>query len=168
MRNNYYNGNGVATPRNIDNTYANMNRSEALERAKTDRNLEDLRTKNYTGWILKNTFATDIPFAKKGTAQILQRAYELTGIKLEISSALGTNGNGKDTKSPHYKDNGYASHHNAENPKLDISYSSISGTGMNGYDFAKKLYDTGLFNWVYVEGDHLDVQIHPDVYKKYA
>ena len=149
----------------IDYKYADMYRSAALELAAKDPNLEDLRTKQYSGWLLKNTFATDIPFAKKGTAKILQKVYEMTGIKLEISSALGTNGNG--SGSPHQKNNGYSSHHNAENPKLDISYSSI-GNSMSGEDFAAKLRSTGLFNWILVEGDHLDVQIHPDAYAKYA
>ena len=149
----------------INYLYKNMSRSQALSAAKRDNNLEDLREKKYTGWKLKQTFGTDIPFAKKGTSDILQKVYEITGIKLEISSALGTNGNG--SGSPH-KGMGYASHHNAENPKLDISYSSIAGKNMDGYKFADILWNTGLFSWIYVEGDHLDVQIDPDAYSKYA
>ena len=149
----------------INYKYKNMSRSDALAAAKKDNNLEDLSTKNNSGWVLKHTFATDIPYAKKGTATILQKVYEMTGIRMEISSALGTKGSG--SGSPH-KGMGYSSHHNAENPKLDISYSSIAGKNMDGYKFADILWNTGLFNWIYVEGDHLDVQIDPDAYSKYA
>ena len=154
----------------VDHSYVSLTRSQALAKAKNDSNLEDLSSKNNSGWQLKNTFATDIPFAKKGTAKILQKASEMTGIKLYVSSALGTAGSGKG--SPHQTGNGYASHHNAENPKLDISYTTTSGAsaikGMSPEQFKEKLRATGLFSWILVEGDHLDVQIDPAAYKKYA
>ncbi len=154
----------------VDHSYVSLTKSQALAKAKNDSNLEDLSSKNNSGWQLKNTFETDIPFAKKGTAKILQKAYDMTGIKLYVSSALGTAGSGNG--SPHKTGNGYASHHNAENPKLDISYTTTSGAsaikGMSPEQFKEKLRATGLFSWILVEGDHLDVQIDPAAYKEYA
>ncbi len=137
----------------INHSYINLTKSAAYSKAKTDSNLEEL--KGGRNWsISEPSFRTDIPFAKKGTAAILDKVAAITGENLVITSALGTGEAGN----PHVK-NGYASHHNAENPKLDIR---ING---NAQTFAQKLRNTGYFSRVSVESDHLDVQIDPDKFK---
>ncbi len=134
---------------NIDNSYTNLSLSAARQKALTDTNLEEL--KGGQNWqIAEASFRTDIPFAKKGTGEILEKVAQEIGETLVITSALGTGEAGN----PHQK-GGYASHHNAENPKLDIR---ITG---NAQELAQKLRDTGYFSRVSVESDHLDVQIDP-------
>lgn len=135
---------------NINNSYLNLSKSAAYQKAKTDSNLEELSSGNR--WqISKGSFVTDIPFAKKGTAAILDKVTDMIGENLTITSALGT-GEGAN---PHQK-GGYSSHHNAENPKLDIST-----RGKNANLLAQKLKDTGYFTRVSIESTHLDVQIDP-------
>lgn len=137
----------------VNNSYLNLTKSAAFAKAKTDSNLEQL--KGGRNWsISEASFRTDIPFAKKGTAAILDKVAAMTGENLVITSALGTG----EANNPHQK-SGYASHHNAENPKLDIR---ING---NAQAFAQKLKNTGYFSRVSVESDHLDVQIDPDKFK---
>lgn len=138
---------------NINNGYLNLTKSAAFAKAKTDSNLEQL-TGGRNWSISEASFRTDIPFAKKGTGAILDKVAALTGENLVITSALGTG----EANNPHQK-SGYASHHNAENPKLDIR---ING---NAQTFAQKLRDTGYFSRVSVESDHLDVQIDPAKFK---
>lgn len=142
-----------STSGSINHSYINLSQKEAFEKAKTDSNLEQLC--GGTNWsISEGSFVTDIPFAKKGTAAILDKVTSLIGEKLVITSALGTGEAGN----PHVK-NGYASHHNAENPKLDIR---LNGDGKS---LAKKLKATGYFSRVSLERDHLDVQIDPSKYQ---
>ena len=62
-------------------------------------------------------------------------------------------------KTPHKVTNNYCTHHNAENPKLDIK------TNGHAAKLRKKLIATGLFSRVSVEPDHLDIQIKAEVYK---
>ena len=141
------------TSGNIDNTYLSLSKEKAFEKARKDSNLEELKGgKNWE--ISEASFKTDIPFAKKGTGKILDKVSDLIGEKLVITSALGTGEAGN----PHQK-GGYASHHNAVNPKLDIR---ISG---NGQQLAQKLKETGYFSRVSLESDHLDVQINPEKFK---
>ncbi len=143
------------TSGNIDNSYLHLSRSAAFQRALSDSNLE--RLSGGTNWeIAESSFITDIPFAKKGTSAVLDKVGSMIGEKLVITSALGTGEAGN----PH-QTGGYASHHNAENPKLDIR---ISG---NGQELAQKLRSTGYFSRVSVESDHLDVQIDPDKFKSF-
>lgn len=154
----------------VNHDYTTLSRSQAEAKAKKDSNLEDLRetSKQYNGWQLKaNSFNHDITFAKSGTGRILQKASEMTGMKFIITSALGT-GEGK---TPHKIGNGYASHHNAENPKLDISLTVYDKNGkaveMDAKEMANKLWATGLFSHILEEPatHHLDVQINPEVLK---
>lgn len=143
------------TKGSINNEYSNLSKSEAYKKALNDTNLEKL-TGGRNWSIAESSFITDIPFAKKGTGAILEKVASLIGENLVITSALGTGENGN----PHVK-GGYASHHNAENPKLDIR---ING---NGKELAQKLKNTGYFTRVSTESDHLDVQIDPDKFKDF-
>lgn len=138
---------------NIDNSYTKLNQAQATQKARKDSNLEELR--GGKNWKVANTFHTDIPFAKKGTSAILQKVAQEIGEDLVITSALGTG----EAKNPHKK-GGYASHHNAENPKLDIA------TNGHGTALAQKLRNTGYFSRVSLESDHLDVQIDINKFKK--
>ena len=142
----------IVSSKNVNNTYSKLSKSEAYKKALKDKNLEKLS--NGKNWeISEASFITDIPFAKKGTGVILDKVANMLGHKLTITSALGT-GEGN---SPHQK-SGYVSHHNAENPKLDIR---IVG---NREEFVRKLKSTGYFSHVYVDKNHkthVDVQIDP-------
>ncbi len=139
----------------IDNSYILLSQKQAEEKAKNDSNLELLKGgKNWS--VLEKSFLTDIPYAKKGTGAILDKVANMIGEELIITSALGTGEAGN----PHQK-SGYASHHNAENPKLDIR------TTGNGNKLAEKLRSTGYFSRVSVEKDHLDVQIDSSKYKDF-
>ena len=137
----------------VDNSYANLSKTQAERKAQNDNRLE--RLDGGKGWSLASTFETDIPFAKRGTAKILDKVASLVGENLVITSALGTAGTSSQ-RTPH-KIGGYASHHNAENPKLDIDITSRS----HGEKLAQKLRETGYFNHISIESDHLDVQIDP-------
>ena len=140
---------------NVDNSYLTLTKSAAYQKALSDTNLEKLSGgKNWE--VAESSFITDIPFAKKGTGAILDKVGGLIGEKLVITSALGTG----EANNPHAK-GGYASHHNAENPKLDIR---ING---NGQELAQKLRNTGYFSRVSIESDHLDVQIDPEKFKSF-
>lgn len=139
----------------IDNSYLHLSQKQAEEKAKKDSNLELL--KGGKNWSVSNkSFVTDIPYAKKGTGAILDKVATMIGEKLVITSALGTGESGN----PHQK-SGYESHHNAENPKLDIR---IRG---NGKELANKLKSTGYFSRVSTEKDHLDVQIDITKFKDF-
>lgn len=141
----------------IDNSYVSLTKTQAAQKASEDKNLERLNGgKNWS--IAQNSFITDIPYAKKGTGAILDKVSEmLGGENLVITSALATGEAGN----PHKK-SGYDSHHNAENPKLDIR---LNG---NAYDMAARLRSTGYFSRVDVEKDHLDVQIDPAKYERFS
>ena len=142
----------------VDNSYASLSKTEAEKKAQNDSRLEKLN--GGANWDLASTFETDIPYAKQGTSEILSKVSSMVGEKLTITSALGTKGaSGK--ASPH-KIGGYASHHNAENPKLDINITSVS----HGEKLAQKLHETGYFSHIAIESDHLDVQIDPSKYEK--
>ncbi|MBR6127938.1 hypothetical protein IKQ21_09665 [bacterium] len=152
----------------VNHKYVNKSKAQAEAMAKKDENLEDLRvtSKNYDGWKLNpGTFNHDITFAKKGVSAVLQKASEMTGYKFIINSALGT-GEGV---SPHVVGTGYTSHHNAENPKLDISLTVYDKNGntkkLNAHEMARILWNTGLFCHILEEPktNHLDVQIDPAV-----
>ena len=139
---------------NINHSYLGLSKASAYQKAKSDSNLEEL--KGGSRWQISSaSFRTDIPFAKKGTGAILDKVAAAIGEELIITSALGTGEAGN----PHQK-GGYASHHNAENPKLDIST-----RGKNASVLAQKLKDTGYFSRVSIESDHLDVQIDPSKFK---
>ncbi len=139
----------------VNNGYSTLSQSAAYQKALSDTNLERLSGgKNWE--VAESSFITDIPFAKKGTGAILDKVGSIIGEKLVITSALGTG----EANNPHAK-GGYASHHNAENPKLDIR---ING---NGQELAQKLRNTGYFSRVSIESDHLDVQIDPEKFKSF-
>lgn len=141
----------------VDTSYSKMNRTKAINRAKNDTRLEEL--KGGKGWSISNdSFITDIPFAKKCTGKILSIVSDIIGEHITVTSALGTGGS-KGRKTPHKVSNNYCTHHNAENPKLDIK------TNGHAAKLRKKLIATGLFSRVSVEPDHLDIQIKAEVYK---
>lgn len=143
-----------------NHAYANLTRSEALNKAQNDSNLEKLTGGN--GWsVSSSSFSNDIPYARKGTGTILSKVSNMIGENLTITSALGTK------NSPHAKGNGYASHYNSSNPKLDI------GGGLSpskAYSLKTKLLNTGYFSRVEVETHgntaHLDVQIKDSAFQK--
>lgn len=140
---------------NINNNYANLSKSAAYQKALNDSNLENLSSGGNRWQISTASFRTDIPFAKKGTGKILDKVASNIGCDLVVTSALGTGQAGN----PHQR-GGYVSHHNADNPKLDLKIPS----GMSSSSFAKKLKNTGYFSHVLNEGDHIDVQIDPEKY----
>ena len=140
----------------VDTSYSKMNRNDALKRAEKDKRLEKLDRGD--GWsISKDSFITDIPYAKKFTGKILSIVSSLINEHITVTSALGTAGI-KGKKTPHKISQNYCTHHNAENPKLDIR------TRGNANKLRKKLIATGFFCRVSVEPDHLDVQIKPEIY----
>ena len=150
--------NRKSTPQGtIKNDYIDLNVAQAEKKARTDENLENLQelSKGKKWSISAGSFKTDIPYAKKGTAEILDKVTEMIGEEIVITSALATG----HPKNPHKK-SGYDSHHNSENPKLDIR------TRGNSANLAEKLRKTGYFSWIYPEGDHLDVQIDPKKYNE--
>ena len=141
-------------------SFASMTRSEALEAARNNPNLEHLS--GGTGWSISSaSFTNDIPYARKGTSDILARVSKQIGEDLVITSALGTK------NSPHAKTSSSESHYNEENPKLDIG-GGLSHT--QAESLRSKLLNTGYFSRVEVEkhGDtaHLDVQIKDSAFKK--
>lgn len=141
-------------------SYASMSREAALKAASADPNLEKLT--GGTGWSVSDgSFIYDIPYAKKGTGAVLEKAASLIGESLVVTSALGT----KD--SPHVKNSGSVSHYNSNNPKLDL------GGGLTpdqANSLKTKLDSTGLFSRITVESDgataHLDVQIADSAFEK--
>ena len=143
-----------------DNSYASMSRAAALEAASKDPNLEKLT--GGTGWsVSDSSFVNDIPYAKKGTGAVLEKAATLTGETLVVTSALGTE------TSPHAKGNSSESHYNSANPKLDLG----GGLSLSQAEQLKvKLEGTGLFSRVVVESDgdtaHLDIQIADSAFEK--
>ena len=133
-------------------SYSTLSISDAIKKADNDKNLEKLTSGK--GWYVdKNSFKTDIPYAKKGMSDFLTKVCKETGLTLRITSALGTGTAGN----PHVK-GGYASHHNADNPKLDFGKTD----GVSLATMASKLKATGYFSRVENEGDHLDVQVKPE------
>ena len=150
-------GNNIVNlQKKVDISYSKMTRTQALKRAKNDSRLEKLSGGN--GWsIAEKCFITDIPYARKHTGEILSFVSSLIGENIVVTSALGTAGTNK-TRTPHKISQSYCTHHNAENPKLDIK------TNGNSYGLRKKLIATGLFSRVSVEPDHLDIQIKNEVY----
>ena len=151
------NKNSNKTDKKVDNSYSKMNREKALKKAKKDSRLEELS--GGKGWSISlDSFVTDIPYAKKFTGKILSIVSEIIGEHITVTSALGTAGN-KGIKTPHKITGNYCTHHNAENPKLDIR------TNGHAAKLRKKLISTGLFSRVSIEPDHLDIQIKAEVYK---
>lgn len=139
-----------------NNKYLHYTTTKAAENAaKNDPNLEKLENVAGKVEIVSSSFITDIPYAKKGTTKILRKVSELIGEQLYITSALGTG----HPENPHGK-SGYESHHNADNPKLDIRVPN----GYTPQEFADKLDKTGYFSHVLVHGTHIDVQIDIDKY----
>ena len=137
----------------VDNRYSKITKKKANELVKKDPRLEKLS--GGSGWSVKNeTFRTDVKYARKYTGKILSYIANITGIDLIVTSALGTGQHGN----PHKK-NGYASHHNAENPKLDLTAKNCSLKQLQA-----RLISTGFFSRVSREKTHLDVQIKPEVY----
>ncbi len=149
------NTNSPSSGKKIDNSYSSLTKAQAERKASSDTNLE--RLSGGKNWSVADTFWTDSPYAKKGTGQILDRVSNMLGEKLVITSALGTGQKGN----PHVRQ-GYKSHHNAENPKLDIR------TNGNARQFAERLRATGYFSHVLPEGDHVDVQIDPSKFRQFS
>lgn len=148
---------GAKDSKKVDTSYSKMDREKALKRAQNDKRLEEL--KGGDGWsVAKESFVTDIPFAKKFTGKILSIVSRVIGEHITVTSALGTGGC-KGRRTPHKVSGNYCTHHNAENPKLDIR------TNGHPAKLRKKLIATGIFSRVSVEPDHLDVQIKEEVYK---
>ena len=144
------------TLKNVDTSYAKLSRDKALKKAAKDPRLERLKGGN--GWSVSlDSFITDIPYAKKHTGAILSFVSSIIGENLVVTSALGTHGT-RNNRTPHKVTQNYCTHHNAENPKLDIR--------SNGHPkkLQKMLLNTGLFARVSIEPDHLDIQIKPEVY----
>ena len=140
----------------VDTSYSRLTREKALAKAEKDSRLE--RLNGGSGWsISESSFITDIPYARKYTGAILSFVSSLIGENIVVTSALGTGGT-KGKRTPHKVSENYCTHHNAENPKLDIR------TNGNSKKLRKKLIATGLFSRVSVEPDHLDVQIKNEVY----
>ena len=140
----------------VDTSYSRISREQALKRAKNDKRLE--RLSGGRGWsVSEGSFVTDIPYARKHTGEILSFVSSIIGENIVVTSALGTGGT-RGRRSPHWLSENYCTHHNAENPKLDIKTNGHSGK------LRKKLISTGLFSRVSVEPDHLDIQIKNEVY----
>jgi hypothetical protein len=142
--------------------YAKLSRSAALTEAAKNPNLEKLSGGN--GWsVSSNSFANDIPYARKGTSAILAKVAAQIGQNITVTSALGTK------TSPHVKSTGYASHYNDTNPKLDLGGGLSNSRALALKD---KLLATGYFSRVSVESDgatsHLDVQIKESAYNNLA
>ncbi len=150
-----YNKNLINNNLKINNKYISLSKDEAEKQAEKDSNLERL-TGGKSWSVSAKSFKTDIPFAKKGTSAILEKVSNIIGEEIVITSALGTG----HPNNPHKK-KGYDSHHNADNPKLDIR---ICG---NPKDFAAKLDATGYFSHILIEKDHLDVQIDPSKFTNF-
>ena len=145
-----------STKKKVDTSYSKLSREKALEKAKNDSRLEKLN--GGKGWsVAKDSFITDIPYARKYTGEILSFVSSIIGENLVVTSALGTAGTAKN-KTPHKISRSYCTHHNAENPKLDIR------TNGNSKKLQRKLLLTGMFSRVSVEPDHLDIQIKNEVY----
>ena len=83
----------------------------------------------------------------------------MVGEELVITSALGTAGTS--TQGTPHEIGGYVSHHNAENPKLDIDIRNPE----HGIALKEKLQNTGYFSHILLESDHLDVQIDPSKFE---
>ena len=126
----------------------------AAEAADNDPSLEKLNDNNWIT-ISSHNFITDIPYAKKGAMSIMTEVAKLLNTKLTITSALATG----HPRNPHVKATDH-SHHNANNPKLDLSIPD----GMSDEVFADKLLSTGYFVKVIPEGNHVDVEIKPEMF----
>lgn len=155
----------ITTPSLIN--YRNLTREEALNAAKNDPSLERLVTtvsKNGHKVIISEaSFVNDIPYAKKGTMDVLLAAADKIGRDLTITSALGCK------TSPHSGTFTGNSHYNPTNPKIDF------GGGLSPDEASRleaELESTGLFNFVTREIDgktaHLDAQIALSSYEAYA
>ena len=141
----------------VDNSYSRLSKQKVNNKAKNDPRLEKLR--GGKGWSVDEaSFRSDVQYARKYTGKILTYIAEVTGADIVVTSALGTG----DARNPHQK-RGYSSHHNAENPKLDLKAENMSLAKLQ-----KKLLETGFFCRVSRERTHLDVQIKPEVYMAYA
>ena len=141
----------------VDNSYARLSKQKVNEKAKNDPRLEKLV--GGRGWsVSEGSFKSDVQYARKYTGKILTYVAEVTGAEIVVTSALGTG----DVRNPHQR-HGYASHHNAENPKLDLKSTNCSLRQLQS-----KLVQTGFFSRVSRERTHLDVQIKPEVYLAYA
>lgn len=145
--------------------FGTMWRDEALIAAKNSKFLENIESGG-KGWTLHHeSFTTDIPYARKGTKAILDKVYEQTGIRMRITSALGTKGRNNSIRSPHSGAGDYltSSHFYEANPKIDIC--AVDG---NNKRLAEKLNATGLFDRVSLESDHIDVRIKDGAYSQFS
>ena len=147
-----------AANKTYNSKFATMSKSEAVNAAEANPNLEKLSGGN--GWrISSNSFVNDIPYARKGMNAFLTKLSSQIGENLVVTSALGT------ATSPHSKNGG---HYDETNPKLDF------GGGMSeseAYLLKAKLDGTGYFSRVEVEVDgttaHLDVKVKENELAKY-
>lgn len=150
--------------------YGKLTRADALEKAKNDPNLEKLVTttssKGHKVIISSVDFENDIPYAKKGTMEILLKVADKIGKDITITSALGT------SSSPHEGKDDQTGHYNPTNPKLDF------GGGLNtaeAEELETALENTGYFEFVNPEANkdgtgywHLDLKINEDAYSALA
>lgn len=144
--------------KSYNSKFASLSKSEAINAAETNPNLEKLSGGN--GWsISSSSFTNDIPYARKGMNAFLTKLSSQIGENLVVTSALGT------ATSPHAKNGG---HYDETNPKLDF------GGGMSeseAYLLKAKLDGTGYFSRVEVEVDgataHLDVKVKESELAKY-
>ena len=162
---------------NIDFKFANMTREKALEEAAKSPYLEELQSIPGKVVVSRGWFKTDIPYVTKGANKILEKiADELAdklGGGLVITSALATGGKYANSKnSPHSSRNKvYASHFNANNPKIDISlpprYRSCdkNEAKKKAKEFANLLADTGYVNIEACHESHICIQIKPEWFK---
>ena len=156
--------NGKGYDNNVANgahAYASLRREDALKKAKADSNLEELSQGE--GWsISKASFINDIPYARKGTGELLTKVCKNARVTLTVTSALGT------ANSPHDKNiTGAESHYNELNPKLDLGGGL---TAKEAQELKSKLEKTGCFSRIVVESDgetsHLDVQFKDSEYEE--
>ena len=158
--------------------YYNTTKTNAEAAAKKDENLECLKDlqiypsmpplqRTYGVTISSASFINDIPYAKKGTMEILKKAAQEIKEDLVITSALGT------STSPHSlnKDGGVeGTHYDPNNPKIDLGGGLTSQLQSN--TLAEKLMATGYFDFVEPECDgvtwHLDLRIKDSAYEELA
>ena len=154
---------------NGDNiNYASLSREEALEKAKNDPNLEELVTttssKGHKVIISSVDFENDIPYAKKGTMEILLKVADKIGKDITITSALGT------SSSPHAGKEDQTGHYNPTNPKLDFGGGL---TTAEAEELKTALENTGYFEFVsnpekHGATAHLDTRIKEESYEALA
>lgn len=147
--------------------YASLSREEALKKAKNDPNLEELVTttssKGHKVIISSVDFENDIPYAKKGTMEILLKVADEIGKDITVTSALGT------SSSPHSGKEDQTGHYDPINPKIDFGGNL---TSEEANKLKEALEATGHFEFVDKEDHgttaHLDARIDKKSYEALA